>query len=87
MRYEDSVSDPGRTFAAGGILGGLYVFTTNDRWEEVELDSTAKILHKVGTSKILHKVGTSQILHKEGTTSNPLHKVGTSKFLLYMGTC
>ena len=68
MRYEDSVSDPGRTFAAGGILGGLYVFTTNDRWEEVELDSTAKILHKVGTSKILHKVGTSKILHKEGTS-------------------
>nr|XP_022286655.1 vacuolar protein sorting-associated protein 13A-like isoform X3 [Crassostrea virginica] len=48
VRYEDSVSDPGRTFAAGGILGGLYVFTTNDRWEEVELDSTAKILHKLG---------------------------------------
>lgn len=51
MRYEDIVSNPGKPFAAGGILGGLYVFTTNDRWEEVELDSSAKILHKVGTSK------------------------------------
>ena len=70
MRYEDSVSDPGRTFAAGGILGGLYVFTTNDRWEEVELDSTAKILHKVGTSKILHKVGTSKILTQGGYQKN-----------------
>ena len=70
MRYEDSVSNPGRTFAAGGILGGLYVFTTNDRWEEVELDSTAKILHKVGTSKILHKVGTSKILTQGGYQKN-----------------
>ncbi|XP_062586525.1 intermembrane lipid transfer protein VPS13C-like, partial [Saccostrea cucullata] len=48
IRYEDTVSNPGTPFAAGGILGGLYVFTTNDRWEEVELDSTAKILHKLG---------------------------------------
>nr|XP_034335213.1 vacuolar protein sorting-associated protein 13A isoform X3 [Crassostrea gigas] len=48
VRYEDIVSNPGKPFAAGGILGGLYVFTTNDRWEEVELDSSAKILHKLG---------------------------------------
>ncbi|XP_061177627.1 intermembrane lipid transfer protein VPS13A-like [Saccostrea echinata] len=48
IRYEDTVSNPGTPFAAGGILGGLYIFTTNDRWEEVELDSTAKILHKLG---------------------------------------
>ncbi|XP_056015608.1 intermembrane lipid transfer protein VPS13A-like isoform X3 [Ostrea edulis] len=48
IRYEDSISNPASPFAAGGILGGLYIFTTNDRWEEAELDSTAKILHKLG---------------------------------------
>lgn len=50
MRYEDIVFNFGKFFVVGGILGGLYVFIINDRWEEVEFDSSVKILYKVGIS-------------------------------------
>ncbi|KAK3096835.1 hypothetical protein FSP39_003796 [Pinctada imbricata] len=48
IRYEDSVTNGDYSFAVGTILRSLHVVTTDDKWQEAELDSSAKVLHKLG---------------------------------------
>lgn len=51
MRYEDSVSNPGKPFAAGITLRELFMFTTDHKWDEKNVESLAKIIYKVGYSQ------------------------------------
>ncbi|XP_033739387.1 vacuolar protein sorting-associated protein 13A-like [Pecten maximus] len=49
IRYEDSITNGDYSFAVGAMLQSFTVHTTNDRWEESEADSSATILHKLGS--------------------------------------
>lgn len=48
MRYEDTVSNPGKPFAAGVTLNELFMFTADTNWKEIKVNSLAKVLYKVG---------------------------------------
>lgn len=48
MRYEDTVSNPEKPFAAGITLEKLSMLTTDHKWNEIKVDSLAKVIFKVG---------------------------------------
>ncbi|XP_021357659.1 vacuolar protein sorting-associated protein 13A-like, partial [Mizuhopecten yessoensis] len=49
IRYEDSITNGDYSFAVGAMLQSFTVHTTNDRWEDADVDSSATILHKLGS--------------------------------------
>ena len=54
MRYEDSLTCPGRTFAFGMILGDFQIATTNDQWNKSFMAREDK--KKSGLGMKIHKL-------------------------------
>lgn len=48
VRYEDTVTNPGKPFAAGITLEELCMCTTDPKWDEIKVDALAKVIYKHG---------------------------------------